>query len=399
MREEDNMFSKSERARTASHDEVVARSRELTAGIRESAAAAEEARTIPRASVDALLGMGIARVLIPSRFGGYGLGFDTWLEVLREIGKADASHAWCASLMLVHPFWVAQFAEEAQKTVWADGPDISIASSILPYGKITAVKGGYNVSGQFPFSSGINHSPWVIVGGMVETGAAPQWTLFLLGPGTFKIVDTWNTAGMRATGSNTVVCDGVFVPMSHSVCVADLVEGEAPGSSLHSNPIYGAPLLAYAPWGFVAPMLGAAQGAYELFRETTKTKRNTFGEPLAAMASIQVRTARSAADLDAAELLMRRAAEIAQAPTKPSLELRARSGRDAARASEMCVDVIDTLIGMSGTAGFAATHPIQRAWRDIHFAAMHVSLNPELNFGHFGRCELGIPRDPHQALY
>ena len=393
------MLSESERAKPASHDEVVSRARELTAGIRESAAAAEEARTLSRDSVAALLGMGIARVLIPPRFGGYGLGFDSWLDVLREIGKADASHSWCASLMLVHPFWVAQFAEEAQKAVWAEGPDIAIASSILPYGKITAVQGGYNVSGQFPFSSGINHSPWVIVGGMVETGAAPQWTLFLLGPGTFKIADTWNTAGMRATGSNTVVCDGVFVPASHSVRLADLVEGEAPGSSLHPHPIYRAPLLSYAPWGFIAPMLGAAQGVYEAFRETMKTKRNTFGEPLAAMASIQVRMARAAADLDAAELLMRRAAAIAQGPAKPSLELRARSGRDASRASEICVEVIDTLIGMSGTAGFVATHPIQRAWRDIHFAAMHVSLNPELNYGHFGRCEFGLPRDPHQALY
>ena len=393
------MLSESERARTASHNELVARARELAPGIRESAAAAEEARTISRDSVAALLGMGIARVLIPPRFGGYGLGFDTWLEVLQEIGKADASHAWCASLMLVHPLWVAQFAEEAQKAVWAEGPDISIASSILPYGKIAAAKGGYTVSGHFPFSSGINHSPWVIVGGMVETGAAPEWTLFLLGPGTFKIVDTWNTAGMRATGSNTVVCDGVFVPASHSVRVADLVEGTAPGTALHANPIYGAPLISYAPWGFVAPMLGAAQGAYEFFREWTKNRKNTFGARVAEQTSIQVRMARAAADLDAAELLMRRAAAIAQAPAKPSLELRARSGRDASRASEICVDVIDTLIAMSGTAGFASTHPIQRAWRDIHFAAMHVSLNPELNFGHFGRCEFGLPRDPHQALY
>jgi 3-hydroxy-9,10-secoandrosta-1,3,5(10)-triene-9,17-dione monooxygenase len=393
------MLSETERARAASHEEVLARVRELAPRIRESAAAAEEARTLSRDSVDALLGTGIARVLMPLRFGGYGLGFDTCLEALREIGKADASHSWCAGLMMVHSFWVALFPEGAQEAVWAEGPDIAIASSLLPYGKVTAVKGGYTISGQFPFSSGINHSPWVIVGGMVETGAAPEWMLFLLGPGTFKVVDTWNTAGMRATGSNTVVCDGVFVPVSHSMRAVDWVEGECPGSSLNADPIYRAPLLSYAPFGFVAPMLGAAQGAYEFFREWTKTRKNAFGAPLAALSSMQVGMARAAADLDAAELLMRRAAEIAQAPTKPSLELRARAGRDASRASEICVEVIDTLIAMSGTAGFASTHPIQRAWRDIHFAAMHVSLNPELNFGHFGRCEFGLPRDPHQALY
>ena len=54
---------------------------------------------------------------------------------------------------------------------------------------------------------------------------------------------------------------------------------------------------------------------------------------------------------------------------------------------------------MTGTAAFAATHPIQRAWRDIHFASMHVSLNPEQNFAHFGRTELGLPRDSHQPSF
>jgi len=393
------MLSEGERARAASHEEVLDRVRALTAGIREGAAAAEEARNISRDSAEALLGAGIARILVPPRFGGYGLGFDTWFEVLREIGKADASHSWCAGLMICHAYWVGLFAEEAQKAVWADGVDIGIASSILPHGNVAAVKGGFNVSGQFPFSSGINHSQWVILGGMVESDVGPQLTLFLLGPGKCKVVDTWNTAGMRATGSNTVVCHDVFVPTSHTVRISDLAEGSAPGGSLYENPIYRAPLFSYAPLGFVAPMLGAAQGAYEMFREWTKARRNALGVPLSGLTSIQVRMARAAADLDAAELLLRRVAEIAQAPTKPSLELRARAMRDTSRASEMCIDVIDTLIAMSGTAGFVATHPIQRAWRDIHFASMHIALNSEMNFSHFGRCELGLPREPHQMAY
>jgi 3-hydroxy-9,10-secoandrosta-1,3,5(10)-triene-9,17-dione monooxygenase len=54
---------------------------------------------------------------------------------------------------------------------------------------------------------------------------------------------------------------------------------------------------------------------------------------------------------------------------------------------------------MSGSAGFAASNPIQRAWRDIHFASMHVSLNFENNFTHFGRLEFGLPRDPHLPFY
>ena len=112
-----------------------------------------------------------------------------------------------------------------------------------------------------------------------------------------------------------------------------------------------------------------------------------------------MRLARAAADLDAAELLLRRCADVSEAATSPTLGLRARSMRDYARASELIVAAIDTLIAMSGTAGFANSHPIQRFWRDIHFASMHISLNPESNFAHFGRMELGLPRDPRLPFY
>jgi 3-hydroxy-9,10-secoandrosta-1,3,5(10)-triene-9,17-dione monooxygenase len=381
-------------------DAILARVRALTATIRERAMAAEEARTVPRDMIDALLAAGITRILIPPRYGGYGLGLDTWFEVVREIGKADASHAWCASLMIHHPHYLNQFPEAAQKAVWTGGLDVAIAASVMPSARVVPVDGGYRISGQFPFASGINHSRWIIVGGMVESDGQPQWTFFLVGPDDFKIVDTWLTVAMRATGSNTAVCDDVYIPQSHTLKLSDVREGKTPGGRLHDHPIYRAPWISYAPLTFVAPMLGAAQGAYELFRDWIKTRHaGRGGLPIAEITSVQVRLARTAADLDAAELLLRRAIDVAQAPTPPSLALRARSMRDFSRAAEMCVGAIDTLIAMSGTAAFAASHPIQRAWRDIHFAAMHVSLNPEQNFAHFGRAELGLPRDPHLPFF
>jgi 3-hydroxy-9,10-secoandrosta-1,3,5(10)-triene-9,17-dione monooxygenase len=381
-------------------DAVLARVRALIPLIRDNAAAAEEARTLPRQTVDALLAAGIARILIPPRYGGYGLSLDTWFDVVCEIAKGDASHGWCASLIIHHPHYVGHFPEAAQNAIWADGVDCAIAASVQPAGRVTPVAGGYRISGEFGFASGINHSRWLVVGSIAEGAGGPEARFFLVHPGEYWVKDTWFTTAMRATGSNTAVCDDVYVPAEHTLALADLREGNTPGGKLHDNPIYRAPWVSYAPLTFTAPMLGAAQGAYELFRESIKTRKaGRGGTPLAEYASVQVRLARAAADLDAAELLMRRAVDAARSPHRPSPEVRARTMRDCSRAAELCVDVIDTLIGMSGTAGFAASHPIQRAWRDIHFAAMHVALNPEQNFGHFGRGELGLPRDPHLPFY
>ncbi len=390
------MASDRQKSADGTHDAVLARVRALTASIRDQAAAAEEARTVPHATVDALLAAGITRILIPPRYGGYGLSLDTWFEVVREISKADASHGWCASLMIHHPHYLSQFPQAAQEMVWSEGLDVSIAASIQPSGRVTRADGGYRISGEFAFASGINHSRWLIVGSMVDKEA----TFFVIKPNEFKIKDTWFTTAMRATGSNTAVCDDVYVPDNHTLALSDIREGNAPGGKLHADPIYRAPWISYAPLTFAVPMLGAAQGAYEVFVEWTKTRRASRGGfAIAEVTSVQVRLARVAADLDAAELLLRRAVETARASKPPSLALRARTMRDCSRAAELCVSAIDTLVGMGGTAVFAASHPIQRAWRDIHFAGMHVALNPEQNFSHYGRLAFGLPRDPHVPFF
>ena len=121
--------------------------------------------------------------------------------------------------------------------MWAEGPDVAIAASIAPTAQVNSVDGGYRVSGQqSSFASGVDHSSWVMVGGLASDGAAPEWMLFLIPPGGYEVRDTWSMAGMRATGSNTIVTDNVFVPSSHVLRVSDLREGNGPGSAVRRRP-------------------------------------------------------------------------------------------------------------------------------------------------------------------
>jgi alkylation response protein AidB-like acyl-CoA dehydrogenase len=181
--------------------------------------------------------------------------------------------------------------------------------------------------------------------------------------------------------------------------LADLREGKGPGGALNESPIFHTLFFHYAPLTFVAPMLGAAQGAYRHFREWTKGRKAADGTSVAEKTSVQVRMARAAADLDAVELLIRRASQVPHTPNARSPDLLARSARDFARGSELVVGAMDTIIALCGTAGFATSHPIQRAWRDIHLASMHISLNTETNYAHFGRMELGLGRDPKHPYF
>src|SRR5262249_51412275 len=146
--------------------------------------------------------------------------------------------------------------------------------------------------------------------------------------------------------------------------LSNLRDGTGPGGAVHNGIIFHTPFFYYAPISFITPMLGAAQGAYELFRGWTRTRKGQDGTALAEKTSIQVRMARAAADIEAAELLVRRAVNVTDAPETYAPDLLARSVRDFTRASELLVAAIDAIVALSGTACFASSHPIQRAWRD-----------------------------------
>jgi 3-hydroxy-9,10-secoandrosta-1,3,5(10)-triene-9,17-dione monooxygenase len=387
-------------ARIPTRQELIERARALAGAFAPRAAAAEQARRMPAESIKDMLDAGLARILMPRRFGGYELDFEAWNDVVLEIGRADASHGWCASLIIHHAHLIAQFPEELQQAIWADGPDVPIAASFAPRAQVTRAEGGYRISGQdSSYASGVDHSTWVMVGGLLHEGPAPQWLLLMIPPGAYTVRDTWDTAGMRGTGSKTIVTNNVLVPATRVLSLADLRQGNGPGGAIHNSPIYRTPFFFYAPLCFAAPMLGAALGAYAQFRESAKTRRGVDGSPVAEKTSVQVGMARAAADLDAAELLLRRAALVSDVPAADVQRLLARSIRDYSRVTELSVAAIDALIAMSGSAGFASAQPIQRAWRDIHFAASHISVNPEANYSHFGRMELGLGRDPNRPFF
>lgn len=383
----------------ASKEEMIERARALAPTFRERAAAAESARRISAESAGELLAAGVARMLVPKRLGGSELGLDTFFEVVREIGRADASHAWCASLMAHVPQMLLQFGEDAQQAIWRDGPDIPTAGSVMPFATVVAVDGGYRVSGNAPFASGVLHSTWVFVGGFLpeDEDGPPAAAMFLVAPGDYEVSETWFTSGMRATGSNTIVTDGAFVPSSHVLRISDLRESTGPGAALSPHGIYRLPFVTYAPLALATPMLGAAQGAYDDFVAWATDKRLPGGARLAEAPSLQTAIGKISGDLAAAELLLR---TIVDGSTQPAdMAYRRACMRNASRAADLIVEAVDAIVNLGGTSSFAESNPAQRAWRDIHFGAAHVSLQTEINYAHWGRGELGIDKPPTLQIY
>jgi alkylation response protein AidB-like acyl-CoA dehydrogenase len=223
--------------------------------------------------------------------------------------------------------------------------------------------------------------------------------MFVLSPDQYEVADTWQTVGMCGTGSNTIVADDAFVPEHLVLRLSDLREGTGPGRAVNPDGIYGLPFMSYAPLSFTAPILGAARGAYDDFLAYAKTRTLPGGGRVAETESMQMALGRISADLEAAELLLRQVVDAAEDDVALTMEHRRACMRNYARAAELIVDAIDGIVKLGSTSSFSESNPIQRAWRDIHFAGAHQSLKPEINYGQFSRGDLDVPTPPTLAIY
>ena len=375
--------------------ELVARARMLAPKLRERAVRAERDRTIPLESVQEYIDAGLVRSLMPQRWGGYEHDHAVAFDIAIELGRSTCgSSAWCLNYLSDHACILAHFPEEAQHDVWSRNPDACIATSAAPTGKAEVAPGGYRLNGQWSWCSGIRHSHWIMIGGLVfrEGEHHPDMRLFLVPVEDLKILDTWFCAGLRGSGSTTVALDNVLVPEHRSVSFSTLRDAHSPGSAVNPNPIYRTPFIAVHTYALLGPCLGLARGAYAEFVEWTRKRYLTYTQlAIAQHVPVQLRIAEIAAQIDAAELLARRALGTARADyTGMSLETRTLLRRDFTYAMRMLREAMDALIKTSGSSGLMDDNPVQRCWRDVHAISSHVVMNWDVPAENFGRMEFGL---------
>ncbi len=380
------------------HEEILARTKQLLPAIRERVIEAERMRRQSDEIVKAYVDAGLIRVLLPERWGGYELPFDTYVDSVLEIAKVDGSAGWCYSLLLAHTWLLALFPEQAQHDVWSENPDALLATSFTPAGSPIRVDGGYLLSGNWPWSSGVDNCSWVILNTqLIPTvkGQCPEQRLMLVPRNDYEIVDTWFVTGQKATGSNNVVLKDVFVPECRTASFFDLFVGKAPGMLVNPGPLYRFPLNAIFPASLAVPVLGTTMGAYEVWQEGLRGKVTAYTrEKVVELTHIQIRVAEIAAKIDTAELLLRRALDVIRPGTSLSPKEVVRNQRDYAYIAHLCAEVIEQIYRASGGSVILKSNPLQRYWRDVHAMTANVVLNFDSAGEVFGRNALGLPPKP-----
>ena len=379
--------------------ELLTRARAIAAAARERALATEAARRIGTDMIDQIRATELFRVMQPRLHGGFEMGFDVFFQIVAAIAQGCGSTGWVYGLLASHQWLIACFAKEAQADVWRDRTAL-VAGTYAPVGRAVAVDGGYRLTGAGSFCSGCDNAQWQLLGGMIPQGdGATKPGFFLMPSGDCRIVDDWHTMGLAGTGSKTIAVDGAFVPAHRTLAFAELIDATAPGMRGHPNPLYRQSFLAVLPITIVAPVLGMAEGALADFLDmaAVRTTRGAVAggnRRMAELTTVQLRVAQASALIDAARLMMvRDLAEAFETTARGeiiSVDTRLRNRRDQAFCVKLLVEAIDALFLAAGGQGLQLAHPLQRAWRDGHAAAAHISLNWDATGSMYGQHMLGL---------
>jgi alkylation response protein AidB-like acyl-CoA dehydrogenase len=354
-------------------------------------------RRLPDENVRALRESGLCRLMVPRRFGGLETSIRTYIEVTAEIGRGCGSSAWVSSLINVCAWLAGLFPERAQQDVWGPDRDAWVAGSLAPHGTAVPVDGGWRVTGRWPWASGCLHAQWVACGIHMndERGEMANLGLSLMPIDAVTIEDTWFMAGMKGTGSNTVVATDVFVPEHRFLPYPPAFAGQYRTEHL-DEVVYRVALVPVTVLILAGSQLGVARAALDhvVSKAGTRGITHTTFPTQSQSAGFQMLVAEAAMKIDTAHLHAYRAADdldrAAAEGRHPDLRDRARVRMDTALAAKYCREAVELLVQAHGTSSLADFNRMQRLWRDIHVASHHAITEWQVNLEVYGKALLGV---------
>ena len=377
--------------------ELVARARDLVPLLAKNATQTENDRRVVEENIQAIKKAGLYKIMLPKRYGGLETDIRTKLEVSRELAMGCGSTSWASTLMNVCQFFAGQASEQAQEEIWGKNPDARIAGVLAPSATTKWAEGGQVVTGEWAWASGSLHSDWAVVGIPVtdKDGKPVDQGLALIPMKECSIKDTWFAAGMKGTGSNTIVANGVFVP-SHRILSVPALFQDNPPTPFKDEALYRSSFVPVAALVLVGPQLGLAKAALD-FVISKASKRGisyTSYEQQVNAPTVQLALAEAAMLVDTAHLHAYRAAadidDAARANRKLTYTERARVRADTGYVAKTAREAIRILCSAHGASSFAEASPIQRIWRDSEVASRHAVVNPEISAEVYGRALMGL---------
>jgi len=370
--------------------------RKLVPQIRAAADEIDARRELPRPLFEAMADAGLFHMAVPRVIGGGELDLPTYVQVIEEVGKADASTGWCLNQGAIFGTYAARMPRAVARTIWIDVPRAVVANTPAATAKAIVVPGGYRVTGRQGFSTGCRHAAWVaahaqiIENGRVRLeGELPEARYMFVPVAEAELLDTWHTRGMRGTGTHHFAVNDVFVPTDRTVLsqTAPLIE---------DAPLYRIPRTLLFASGDAAVAFGMARTCLETFGELAGAKTPRAMQALLRDQSmVQMTVGQAEAALRSGRAFLFEAVrEIWAASVNGAITLDHRANMRLATTHgiRLAAQIIDSLYNLAGATAAYEDHLLQRHFQDIHVITQHLQ-GRLTHYELIGRYALGLKID------
>src|SRR6266446_5557337 len=301
----------------------------------------DEAQHFPIELQPKLAELGLLGILFPEEYGGAGLGYVEYATAIEELSRVDGSVGISVaahnSLCSNH---VYQFGTEAGAGSDASGTRTSAVQT----------NGGWVINGSKNFITHAIHADTCVAFASSDRSQRSKGiTAFIFEKGMkgFSPSKKENKLGLRASETASVVFEDCFVPEENRL-------GDEGNGFINAMEILDGGRISIA-----ALAVGIAQGAFESSVRYSGD-RQQFGKPIREFQAIQFKLADMATQIEAARLLMYRAAAMKDNGKKTTRE----SSMAKLFASEMSVRVCEEAIQIHGGYGYTKDYPAEKYWRD-----------------------------------
>lgn len=371
---------------------------EFVARLADRAEEAERSRRLPAATISDFRRTDLFRLLLPARFGGLQAPFPELLQPIRRMAHGCPSSAWTLGFYALHNWMLSLFDPRVQDEVFTSGPVLAPAP-LAPTGRGIPADGGVRLTGRWSWATGAMDAEWMIVGALIERQDRIDPVLAVLPASQVEVVDTWQTAGMRGTGSHDLVVTDVFVPEHRMVAVADIYGGTAPGAREHGAATYRWPMVPALALTASMPVLGTAERVTDLFAERLGERVLAYsGVAQKDQPAAQIRLGEARVRLSALRALVAQTADDIEAIVvsggRVSRSVRADARLAAARTVHESRAIIADLMEAAGASAHFLSSPLQRAKRDVDIAAGHVVFDYDTSRELAGALAIGAKISP-----
>jgi indole-3-acetate monooxygenase len=357
---------------------------ELGPLLSQSVSEEENNRRLSEPVIQAIKAAGLNKLFMPKSLGGFEADPLTTAKLVEAVAHHNTAAGWFMMVSNVSTWWCNRLPQKGIEAIYSNGLEPVIAGAFHPPMMATPVKGGFRINGRSPLTSNVHEASWVFVSALIMDKGQPKMNNGIpevigvfMNASDCQILDTWHTLGMKASDSNDVAANEVFVP-DH---LYYRLEPELHTSKYYDGALYRFPAVGASVSCLIAPVaLAVARNAITELKELAN-KKTSFGSfvPLRERGAIQRKLGIAEALVQSSRAYLYQTinefwnkivqGEILTMENKAALLLA------ATHTNQSCLQAVDLMYSASGTTGIYTKNKLAHYFSDAQVIRQHGFAN------------------------